>query len=178
MSRKSAILAIIAVLLAICVVHTGCGGGSKPGNSGRQPPPPQRQGKGQPRQSPGRPAADRGAQLFRLPMADGTPVMATAPAALFFFTTWCGYCKQVMPEIKRQADRARALGWRVYGVNVNESASLVNGFIQQYQPNFPILLDQQGMVARQYGVSGYPTFVLIDENGNIVYNGHEVPRRF
>ena len=105
-------------------------------------------------------------------------VTVQTPAALFFFTTWCGYCKQAMPQIKQLADRGRSMGWHVYGIDVGENASQVNGFVQQYQPNFPVLLDQSSQISGRYGVRGYPTFVVIDGNGNIVYNGHDVPRGF
>ncbi len=119
-----------------------------------------------------------GANLFRLPMSDGQPVTVRSPAVLFFFTSWCGYCKQVMPEFKQIAARARAQGWRVYGIDVGEGPQKANQVIQQFQPNFPVLLDQQSLVARQYRLEGYPTFIMVDENANIVYNGHEPPRNF
>lgn len=121
---------------------------------------------------------DGGAAIFRLPRADGQVATVKTPTALFFFTTWCGYCKQAMPEINRLADRARARGWTVYGIDVREGPQQVQGFIQQYQPNFPVLLDQEGLVAKQYNIRGYPTFIVIDRDAKIIYNGHEVPKKF
>lgn len=119
-----------------------------------------------------------GPNLFRLPMTNGQTVTVQAPAALYFFTTWCGYCKQALPEVKRQAEIAQRRGMRVYGIDVNENAGAVNQYIQQYQPNFPVLLDERALVADRYGVRGYPTFIIIDESGNIVYNDHAVPTAF
>lgn len=128
-----------------------------------------------------RPSAPRGtggASLFRLPMVDGRPVTVKTPAALYFFTTWCGYCSQALPQIKAVAEQATRRGWKVYGIDVNEGPDRVGPYVQRNQINFPVLLDQEGAVARQYGVAGYPTFVLIDENANIVYQGHQLPRNF
>lgn len=119
-----------------------------------------------------------GANLFRLPMIDGRPVMVKSPAVLFFFTSWCSYCKTVFPEFKRVAEVARSQGWRVYGIDVGEGPEKVNQVIQQHQPNFPVLLDQQSLVAKNYGLEGYPTFIVVDENSNIMYNSHEVPGGF
>ncbi len=119
-----------------------------------------------------------GANLFRLPMVDGQPVTVRSPAILFFFTSWCGYCKQVMPEFRRLAERAKNDGWRVYGIDVGEGPAKANQVIQEYQPNFPVLLDQQSMVARRYGLEGYPTFVVVDGEGQITYDGHELPTGF
>lgn len=119
-----------------------------------------------------------GANLFRLPMIDGRPVMVKAPAVLFFFTSWCSYCKTVFPEFKRVTEVARSQGWRVYGIDVGEGPEKVNQVIQQHQPNFPVLLDQQSLVAKNYNLEGYPTFIVVDENSNIMYNSHEVPGGF
>lgn len=134
--------------------------------------------KGQTGTAPRAVRAQGGSNLFRLPMSDGQPVTVKSPAILFFYTSWCGYCKQVMPQFKQMTARARSQGWRVYGIQVGEGPGKANEFIQQYQPNFPVLMDQQSLVARQYGVKGYPTFVVIDEGANIVYNAHELPRNF
>ncbi len=111
-------------------------------------------------------------------MIDGRPVTVRSPAILFFFTSWCGYCKQVMPEFKALAQRAVNQGWRVYGIDVGETPQKANTVIQEFQPNFPVILDQQSLVAKQYGLEGYPTFIVIDESGNITYNDHTLPRGF
>jgi len=163
------ILGVSLLLCGICLAAASCtGSGSAPARPA--PTTPGHAG------NTGRNAG--GASLFRLPMPDGTPVTVKTPAAIFFFTTWCGYCKQAMPEINRLAARARNGGIRVYGVDVRENPQLVDGFVRQYNPNFPVLVDESGAVADRYGVRGYPTFVVIDENANVVYNGHEVPRNF
>ncbi len=175
-------------LIAMCLIAAGCGGSGSSSSSSKtkktytastQPSP--RSSSGSSGYSSGAPARDSGgggANLFRLPMTNGQPVTVRAPAILFFFTTWCGYCKQALPEINRMAQRARSGGMRVYGIDVNENPSAVDGFIQQYNPSFPVLVDEQSQVARRYGVNGYPTFVVIDANNNIVFNGHDLPRGY
>ncbi len=183
---------LACVLLGTGIAVAGCGwwgGSSSNDNSGSQASRRSRaersegaarDDRGQAR-SGGAPRSVRGAEganLFRLPMVDGRPVTVRSPAILFFFTSWCGYCKQVMPEFKNLSQRARNQGWRVYGIDVGEGPAKANSVIQQYQPNFPVLLDQQSMVARQYQLEGYPTFIVIDENGSITYNGHELPPGF
>lgn len=169
--------ALFAALLGICVLWAGCDDGATGGSSNR----------GGGTSSPSRrpessggavPPRTAGQSLFRLPASDGNAVTVQAPAALFFYTSWCGYCKRVLPEVNRLTGVARSKGWRVYGVQVAEGPAQVNGFIQQYNPSFPVLMDQQSIVANQYGVKGYPTFVLIDANGRVVYNAHEPPRGF
>lgn len=162
-------IALAAFALSITLFAIGCGGDS----GGSSAP-----SRGAPSGLPPAAAGQRGQTLFRLPASDGQAVTVRGPTALFFFTSWCGYCKQVMPEVNRLAEMAQSRGWRVYGIDVNEPPDKAHWFIQNYRPNFPVLLDQNGQVATQYGIRGFPTFVLIDANGNVTYNGHEVPRRF
>jgi peroxiredoxin len=83
-----------------------------------------------------------------------------------------------MPDVKRLADQAHRQGWRVYGINVSESADKAQWFVQNYQTNFPVLLDQSGRVADQFGLVGFPTFILLDQNGRTIYDGHTIPQNF
>ncbi|MCC8167481.1 MAG: TlpA family protein disulfide reductase [Planctomycetes bacterium] len=168
---------LYTTILAGMLLAAGCGwwGGSSSSRTSTYEPEPA---------NPSRATAPRsvqaadGVNLFRLPMPDGQPVTVKTPAILFFYTSWCGYCKQAMPEFKQITNRARNQGWRVYGIQVGESATQANAFINQYQPNFPVLVDQQSRVARTYQIKGYPTFVVVDADGNITYDRHELPRMF
>lgn len=172
---------VFASFLPLSLAIVGCLGGWGGSSSSKDPAYTANNSRGGSKGQTTAPRAVRGpggSNLFRLPMSDGQPVTVKSPAILFFYTSWCGYCKQVMPQFKQMTARARSQGWRVYGVQVGEGPGKANEFISQYQPNFPVLMDQQSLVARQYGVKGYPTFVVIDDNANIVYNAHELPRNF
>lgn len=130
-----------------------------------------------------RPAAPQrmvqnGSELFTLPMDTGHPVTVKGPAALFFFTSWCGYCKQAIPEVRRMAAQAEARGWRCYAIDDREGAKEARWFNETYKPGMPVLYDTSGSVARRLGVNGYPTFVLIDAQGRVVFNSHAIPQRF
>ena len=182
MARKIRILACVLLVVGLAVAGcAGWGGSSSKKKSNYEQSSSSSSRGGRQTTGTSAPRSVRGvdgANLFRLPMVDGQPVTVRSPAILFFFTSWCGYCKQVMPEFKNLAQRARNQGWRVYGIDVGEGPAKANSVIQQYQPNFPVLLDQQSLVARQYKLEGYPTFVVIDENGQIVYDGHDLPPGF
>jgi peroxiredoxin len=51
-------------------------------------------------------------------------------------------------------------------INVQEPPALVRAFIEEYEVDFPVYLDEQAEAARAMGVNGLPTTVLIDRNGN------------
>jgi thiol-disulfide isomerase/thioredoxin len=83
---------------------------------------------------------------------------------LNFWATWCAPCKEEMPSLQalHANDPLKPL---VIGVNVKESASTVHRFVQAQQLDFPVVLDPQGELARQWGVRIYPTTILIDPQG-------------
>jgi AhpC/TSA family. len=76
-----------------------------------------------------------------------------------------------------RAGRVRR-GWQVYGIMVGEGVTQARGYVDQYRPNFPVLLDQQNSIAGRYGVRGYPTFVIVNGNGTVQYNANALPRNF
>jgi thiol-disulfide isomerase/thioredoxin len=180
MGRKIRIPACVLLAAGIAAAISGCGGwgGSSSKRESAYKQESTKPSRGEGSSAPRSVSGVNGASLFRLPMVDGRPVTVRSPAILFFFTSWCGYCKQVMPEFKNLTQRARNQGWRVYGIDVGEGAAKANSVIQQFQPNFPVLLDQQSLVGHQYNLEGYPTFVVIDESGSITYNGHTLPPGF
>jgi thiol-disulfide isomerase/thioredoxin len=170
--HKQIIMAVLGVFSLFIVLSSGCSDSPLPA---ARKPALQRELEA----DAGRPATGAGnASLFRLPTIDGKLVTVRTPAALYFFTTWCQYCRQAYPSIQAAADRARAKGWHIYGIDVGESPNVVANYIQQYQPHYPVLLDQNSLVANQYGVPGYPTFILVDKDANIIYNSHAIPANF
>ena len=52
-------------------------------------------------------------------------------------------------------------------MDVGENHETVQAFAQNQGLTFPILLDENGSVARKYGVQGIPTSFFIDRQGVI-----------
>jgi peroxiredoxin len=53
----------------------------------------------------------------------------------------------------------------VIGINVKESASTVRRFVKSQRLDFPVVLDPQGDLARQWDVRIYPSTVLLGSDG-------------
>jgi thiol-disulfide isomerase/thioredoxin len=87
------------------------------------------------------------------------------PALLFFWATWCGPCKQSVPELMRFAEQR---GVHVVAITDEEPAQL-DGFFEKHTEPFPetVVSDPLRIAFQTYGVSGTPTFVLIDPAGVI-----------
>lgn len=87
---------------------------------------------------------------------------------LNFWATWCSNCRVEMPHMQEL--------WEKYGeeavvvaVNVGEPKSQVKEFIDKNEYTFETLLDENSEIADKYGVTGFPTSILIDEKGDIIY---------
>ncbi len=59
-------------------------------------------------------------------------------------------------------------GLSVVGVNIQESRSTVAEWAREKNVTFPILLDTDGEVTRQYSVIATPTAFLIDREGRLL----------
>ncbi len=83
------------------------------------------------------------------------------------WATWCPPCRAEMPGLNRFYETYRADGLVVLAVNGQESESTVRPFITSNNFTFPVLLDLDGEVARQYMARSFPTTYVIDRNGRI-----------
>jgi len=88
---------------------------------------------------------------------------------LFFWATWCHYCKEEMPSIQKAYQSYKGSGLVVLAVEVGESAADGRAFRKQSGVTFPILNDARGEVFDLYDVSGFPTNYFIDAEGRISY---------
>jgi thiol-disulfide isomerase/thioredoxin len=115
---------------------------------------------------PGPPRLGSAAPPLRLGAYRGTPPTSLAggtPHLLFFWATWCAVCKSALPEIAAfEQDR------HVPVVAItDEDASRLDPFFAQHTGPFPALVatDANRQAFVTYGVSGMPTFVLVDGKG-------------
>ncbi len=81
-----------------------------------------------------------------------------------FWATWCQPCRAEMQDIQA-AYQQHPDGFVVLAINNEEGDIVVRNFFSQFNLTFPILLDSDGVVARQYRVQGLPTSYFIDRAG-------------
>ena len=84
-----------------------------------------------------------------------------------FWATWCPPCRAEMPAIDAAYRANKDAGFVVLAVDQMESADVVNAFGVKYNLSFPLLLDGDGAINRQYLVSALPTSFFVDRKGVI-----------
>jgi peroxiredoxin len=136
---------VLAVILTLGVLLAGCGGQKT---------------------LVGKPAPD-----FQFGGPDEQPVSLSdlqgSPVLLNFWATWCGPCVHEMPYLQQVWDEWQTRGLVLLAVNIMESSSKVQSFMQSQGFTFPVLLDSNGAIAYQYGVGPIPTTFFIDSSGVI-----------
>jgi thiol-disulfide isomerase/thioredoxin len=96
---------------------------------------------------------------------------------LNFWATWCGPCRQEMPELEALYKRYNKAGFTILGVNIENSANPakrkeIEDFITEKDLSFPILFDYQKAVTTIIEQDflkknmGMPTTVFLDRSGN------------
>lgn len=98
------------------------------------------------------------------------------PVILFFWTTWCPYCRKELKLLNDKHPELKKDGTELLAVNIGEPAYKVDNFIKSYSLTFKVLLDKDTNVAHSYRILGVPTYVLIDKKGTVRLESHHFPQ--
>lgn len=91
---------------------------------------------------------------------------------LNFWATWCGPCREEMPQLEAIYERYHDLGFTLLGVNVEEDSSGASRFLSETPVSFPILFDPENEVSELYHVVAMPSTVIIGRDGTMRYVHH------
>jgi len=86
-----------------------------------------------------------------------------------FWASWCGPCRQEMPQLNKLYDKYRASGFVLLGVNIDEDARMATDLATKLGVKFPVLLDTDKKVSRLYDMSAMPATLVIDRDGRVRY---------
>ncbi len=100
------------------------------------------------------------------------------PVLLTFWASWCGPCRQELPELEKLAGDLAETGFVLITVNMDQSPAMGERFLQKYDIDVPAYRMNPRDLA-QLGVQALPTNVLLDREGRPVqiFRGYspEVP---
>jgi len=85
-----------------------------------------------------------------------------------FWATWCGPCHEASRAYEKLYQRFHADGLEVYGVSIDEDASMIPAFVQEQGITYPIVLDEGGELAQsRFSLEMVPAVLLVDRSGRI-----------
>ena len=84
-----------------------------------------------------------------------------------FWATWCGPCRQTLPELVRAVDKYRDRDVVLLTVNLQETPEAIKAMMALQGLKMPVGLDHNGAVAEKYAAVAIPQTVIIDGNGNV-----------
>ncbi|MBI5506652.1 MAG: prolipoprotein diacylglyceryl transferase [Deltaproteobacteria bacterium] len=83
------------------------------------------------------------------------------------WATWCPPCIEEMPVLNQLAEAYRDKGLVVLGVAGDDDPGRVRAFMAKTPLEFEVLLDPDGAIGTQYGITGYPETFFVDREGRV-----------
>ena len=97
------------------------------------------------------------------------PRPSDQPTILYFWIANCGYCIDAIPKLNHWINEYRPKKIEIMGINAYDDKSVIDHFAKKYKPLYPTLY-QGAELAKQYGINGFPSVVIVQKR-KIIYNG-------
>jgi len=89
------------------------------------------------------------------------------PVLLTFWASWCGPCREELPELEKLVGELAEEGFVLVTINMDQSPAMGMRFLQQHDIDVPAYrMDQREL--SQLGLRSVPTNVLLDREGRPV----------
>jgi thiol-disulfide isomerase/thioredoxin len=88
-----------------------------------------------------------------------------------FWATWCKPCLKAIPELNTIYNQYKDKGVSFIGINGDgpRSVAKVGPLSKSLQIKYPVLLDIDSTVKTQLNISAFPTLIIVDSKGKIVW---------
>lgn len=85
-----------------------------------------------------------------------------------FWASWCGPCRQEMPMMAELYEEHHENGFNIVAIDVAESRSAIQRYLDDYPVPFTVLMDSTGALAEKFRVEALPTSFLVDSTGTVL----------
>ncbi len=86
-----------------------------------------------------------------------------------FWATWCPPCRDEMPSMDRAYEKFKQSNIVMLAINIGEDEDTIFKFTGNYPVSFPLLMDQDSRVIKQWPVTALPTTYIVDPAGRLFY---------
>lgn len=88
---------------------------------------------------------------------------------LAFWSSRCSQCAAQLAMLSRMVDTYRSAGLAAFAVNVEDDQMAAVEYALRHPVSFPVLLDPEKSVAREYRIDNLPMLLLVDRGGVVRY---------
>ena len=88
-----------------------------------------------------------------------------------FWASWCGPCRQEIPNIKAAYSKYKDRGLQVIGIAAWDKPEATLKAIAEEQIEYPQIINSQKIATDIYGISGIPEIILFAPDGTILARG-------
>lgn len=85
---------------------------------------------------------------------------------LNFWYTGCGFCVTEMPDLQKLQDTYPD-DLLLLAINVGENKDEIEAFMDENKLSFTVLLDEDMLVAYDYGIRSFPTTIAVNKKGEV-----------
>jgi len=116
-------------------------------------------------------AASDGVRKFTAAAEDGTVNLTElrgTPIVLNIWASWCDPCQKEAPTLRRGWASARNAGVLFLGLDIQDTPSDAQAFIEGFRLTYPSVRDKGRDVISRYGATGIPETYFISRPGTVV----------
>jgi len=96
---------------------------------------------------------------------------------LFFWASWCHFCRGVLEKIPEQVNFIKSNGIELIGINIGESLADARKYQEQSKFPFPVFLDEEQNLAQHFSILGIPTFIYFSDGKEVGRNNYFIPKK-
>ena len=95
---------------------------------------------------------------------------AGKPVVINFWATWCGYCVREMPDFDKAYEQYPDVVFLMVNATdgVHETKDKAMAYVREQGFDFDVYFDTASEASEAYGITGYPTTVFINADGDVV----------
>jgi|GEM_PF-1296781 len=118
------------------------------------------------------------APLFNIKTIDGRNFTLSGLKGKYvlldFWATWCVPCMDEIPFIKTIQKNYQTNKLTIIGISQDRDLNKLREVVKQKSMNWLHILDRERDISRLYGINAFPTLILINKKGNIIYKSNYV----
>lgn len=85
-----------------------------------------------------------------------------------FWASWCGPCRKSIPTLKAIYKQAAKQGLEIVSISIDKRKADWLKALDEEQLPWPCLLDTRNVFKEKFDGRAVPTFILVDEHGNVI----------